>query len=248
MIRDTNGRLAAIVEDKDLAPEQHSIDEINSGIYAFQTIDLMSVLFELSDDNRQRELYLTDTITNLRQRGRPVGTYTLSDPLEISGINTPEQLAEAAAVLARRRASGDEDCRVCSLLGSVGPGAFPSLLARAGAVLAVATSPYNSGQLVVHPRRHVIRHASLDQGERADLWELAQIGSRAIQEVYHPAGMNLGYTAGEAGRHLALQVIPRWVGDTNFLPILAEKTLLPEALDQTHARLLSELRAAGHKP
>jgi ATP adenylyltransferase len=113
-------------------------------------------------------------------------------------------------------------------------------------VLAVATHPYNSGQVVVHPRRHVLRHASLTDAERADLWGLAQIGSRAVQEVYHPAGTNLGYAAGAPGEHLALHVIPRWVGDTNFLPILAGRTLLPEALAETHARLGGALRAAGH--
>lgn len=247
MIRDPEGRLAAIVEDKDLAPEQQSVEEINSGIYAFRTPDLRSVLFELSDHNKQRELYLTDTVAMLRLRGRTVGTYALGDPLEISGINTPEQLAEAAAVLARRRAEGAEDCPTCSWIAGVSEGAFPVLLSRMHAVLAVAKRPYNSGQLVVHPRRHVLRHVSLDDAERADLWDLARVASRAVQEVYHPAGMNLGYTAGGAGEHLALQVIPRWVGDTNFLPILVERTLLPEALEQTHSRLLEALRTAGDR-
>ncbi len=160
IIRDAAGRMEEIVEDRDLSPEERSIDEINSGIYAFQTGPLLEALGDLKDDNRQKELYLTDTVSLLRSRGIGVGTYTLVDPLEISGINTPAQLLEAAALLEARIRDGREDCAICGL--GARPAGFPVLHKTRSSFLTVTAEPYNSGQLTIHPFRHMLRHAELE--------------------------------------------------------------------------------------
>lgn len=245
IVRSPDGTMEKIVEHRDLAPDQRRIAEINSGIYAFQTEPLLESLRQLTDANDQKELYLTDTVHLIRSRGLRVGTYTLADPDEISGINTVEQLAAAETLLEERRRSGTLDCPVCERIAAGEGNAFPILLRRERAVLTVGLRPYNSGQLTVHPIRHLLRHADLDEAERRDLWNLARVASSAIEEVYRPQGMNIGYTSGRPGEHLALEVIPRWVGDTNFLPLLADLTLLPEAPDRTHARVLDALAARG---
>ncbi len=245
IIRGADGALAEIVEHRDLSPDQRAIDEINSGIYAFRTGPLLEALSKLTDANDQKELYLTDTIRLIRSRGMRVGTYTLADPSEISGINTVEQLAAAERVLEERGRDGTLDCAICGMTASGRAGEYPVLLRRESAVLSVGSRPYNSGQLSVHPVRHVLRHAALGEQERRDLWDLAQIASSAIEEVCRPQGMNIGYTSGRPGEHLAMEVIPRWVGDTNFLPLLAGLTLLPEAPDRTHARIREALEARG---
>jgi CTP:molybdopterin cytidylyltransferase MocA/diadenosine tetraphosphate (Ap4A) HIT family hydrolase len=247
ILRTADGELESIREDRDLTPEQHAIDEINSGIYAYRTSHLLEALRELDTDNEQGEYYLTDTIESLRGRGLRVGTYILADPLEISGINTPEQLAEAAAILAQRRGQGSEDCPVCELVGREGGAGYPILAVRPHAILAVSGTPYNSGQLVVHPKRHVLRHSDLEEDERKDLWDLGRLGGEILEEAYRPQGMNLGYTSPTPGQHLRLEVIPRWVGDTNFMPLVAGKTLLPEMLETTYERLKEVLAAREGK-
>ncbi|MDM7917077.1 MAG: sugar phosphate nucleotidyltransferase, partial [Candidatus Eisenbacteria bacterium] len=247
IVRDERGDLQAIVEDKDLDPRDRAIDEINSGIYAFRTGPLVEALASLRDDNRQKELYLTDTIRSIRERGMRVSTYTLADPLEISGINTPEQLEAAAAVLARRREQGSEDCPICALASRAGDG-YPVLARLPGALLVVTARPYNSGQVTAHPERHVLHHSSLRPEERGAVWALAQRGARAVDTLYHPGGMNLGAGPAQPGAHLAIEVIPRWVGDMNFLPILANVTLLPEEPRESWERLRRVLESEAGTP
>jgi diadenosine tetraphosphate (Ap4A) HIT family hydrolase len=243
IIRDAGGSFEAITEDKDLSPDQRRIDEINSGIYAFRTPDLLESLGHLRDDNQQGELYLTDTISHLRRRGERVGTYTLADPMEISGINTPAQLAAAEALLEKRRRTGTLDCPICDLAGRGDD--FPVLSRTARAILVVTARPYNSGQIAAHPLRHVLRHSDLDAVERRELWILGEIGAATVETLYHPQGMNIGYNSGIPGEHLGLQVIPRWIGDANFLPLLADVTLLPESLETTYRRVREALGAQG---
>jgi ATP adenylyltransferase len=69
-----------------------------------------------------------------------------------------------------------------------------------------------------------------------------------VEKLYRPQGLNLGYTSGRPGEHLGVQVVPRWAGDANFMPILADITLLPETTEQTHARVLAELSRRGLTP
>jgi len=243
IVRGDRGELVAIVEDRDLAPEDRTIDEINSGIYAFETPLLLAALHGLTDDNRQGELYLTDTVRQIRDQGGRVGTYTLADPLEISGINTIEQLAAAESLLAGRKAARSEDCPVCALANA--ESGFPILAKRPHALLAVSARPYNSGQLTVHPIRHMIRHAELGDAERTEFWRLGQIAAEAVRELYGPQGMTIGFREGKPGEHLGLEIVPRWVGDTNFMPILAQRKLLPESLDETYRRAREFLARRG---
>ena len=91
----------------------------------------------------------------------------------------------------------------------------------------------------------MVRHADLEVEERRDLWALGEIGASAVESVYHPQGMNIGYNSGVPGEHLGLQIIPRWIGDANFLPLLADVTLLPEALETTFDRVRDALGARG---
>lgn len=245
IVRGADGSLVSITEDRDLNPEQRSIDEINSGIYAFRTRALLESIGGLRPDNDQKELYLTDTIGMLREGGESAGTYTLRDPQEISGINTPRQLEEAGTVLEERRRLGTEDCPVCSLAEDSGEAGRFVLIRREHAILVVAPDPYNSGQLVVYPKRHCLRHTSLDEGEVEQLWDLGRLASELVEDLYRPQGMNLGYTSGRPGEHLGLQVVPRWVGDTNFMPLLADRTLLPETVEQTYSRVDAALRERG---
>jgi bifunctional UDP-N-acetylglucosamine pyrophosphorylase / glucosamine-1-phosphate N-acetyltransferase len=102
VVRDEHGHMVAIVEQKDLAPEQLGLDEVNTGTYCFDAEALAAHLHKLSAQNAQGEYYLTDMIGHLRAEGLRVVDVSTDDPAETLGVNTRVQLAEAAGALQRR--------------------------------------------------------------------------------------------------------------------------------------------------
>jgi ATP adenylyltransferase len=102
--------------------------------------------------------------------------------------------------------------------------------------------PYASGHLMVAPNRHEGEFGELDGDEALEVHRLAALGLAALAETMRPQGFNLGWNLGRiAGAgvidHVHLHVVPRWAGDTNFMPVLADIKVLPEALEQTRLKL-----------
>jgi ATP adenylyltransferase len=102
--------------------------------------------------------------------------------------------------------------------------------------------PYSSGHLMVAPIRHVGEFGELDDREALEIHRLGQLGLVALAAVYEPQGYNLGWNLGRvAGAgvvdHVHLHVVPRWAGDTNFMPVLADVKVLPEHLAESRFRL-----------
>jgi bifunctional UDP-N-acetylglucosamine pyrophosphorylase/glucosamine-1-phosphate N-acetyltransferase len=102
VVRDPDGWVASIVEDKDCDDEQRRIAEVNSGMYAFAGDGLASCLTRLTTDNAQGEEYLTDVIGLLRSDGRTVSACVVSEPSEILGVNDRVQLAQTAGLMRDR--------------------------------------------------------------------------------------------------------------------------------------------------
>jgi bifunctional UDP-N-acetylglucosamine pyrophosphorylase/glucosamine-1-phosphate N-acetyltransferase len=102
VVRDPDGWVASIVEDKDCDDEQRRIAEVNSGMYAFAGDGLASCLARLTTDNAQGEEYLTDVIGLLRSDGRTVSACVVSEPSEILGVNDRVQLAQTAGLMRDR--------------------------------------------------------------------------------------------------------------------------------------------------
>jgi len=98
-----NGAIAAIVEEKDATAAERAIDEINSGIYAFDVAPLFDALRAIGSANAQGEYYLPDLVRVYRARGLAVETISLDDPREILGVNSRKELAEVTAILNTRR-------------------------------------------------------------------------------------------------------------------------------------------------
>lgn len=94
MLRDTDGKLCGIIEYKDASPEQRQIKEWNTGIYCFNAKELFDTLRKTSNENQQGEYYLTDAIEILYKSGRTVSSVVLEDLMEVSGVNSQEQLSE----------------------------------------------------------------------------------------------------------------------------------------------------------
>ena len=107
IIRDEDGRVARIVEQKDATPEEAAVGECNSGFYCFDAKALFDALGQVGSDNAQGEFYLTDVLEISRNAGRAVLAFEAADVTECLGINTPEQLAEIERI-ARERASQQE--------------------------------------------------------------------------------------------------------------------------------------------
>jgi ATP adenylyltransferase len=106
--------------------------------------------------------------------------------------------------------------------------------------------PYASGHTMVVPYRHVADLQTLCSEELGDLMHLAQRSVRAMTAVMSPDGFNIGLNLGEAAgagiaEHLHLHVVPRWAGDTNFMPVVADTHVLPQALDATRDALTAAL-------
>jgi ATP adenylyltransferase len=102
--------------------------------------------------------------------------------------------------------------------------------------------PYASGHLMVAPYRHVGEFSELGDGEVLEVNRLASQGMGALAQLYGPQGFNLGWNLGRiAGAgvtdHVHMHVVPRWAGDTNFMPVLADVKVLPEHLVETRRKL-----------
>lgn len=102
IIRDNNGELLRIVEERDATEDQRFIAEINSGVYAFDGAKLVSAIGKINNSNSQGELYLTDVIGILKSAGESIAAILLEDFTEILGVNDRVQLAESAALLRDR--------------------------------------------------------------------------------------------------------------------------------------------------
>lgn len=103
VLRGTDGQVRAIVEAKDANPEERQVHEVNAGVYAFEVSSLLEVLGGLQRRNAQGEYYLTDAIGLLRSAGRSVHALPVSDPREVLGVNTVEELAIVSRILQKRR-------------------------------------------------------------------------------------------------------------------------------------------------
>ncbi|MFN2388268.1 MAG: HIT domain-containing protein [Actinomycetota bacterium] len=140
-------------------------------------------------------------------------------------------------------ADQDEDrCVFCDHLGGNDDVAARILL-RTGHVFVILNAfPYNTGHLMVAPVRHTGDLADLAPYERHELMDVTAESVRILTEAMGAhgcnVGMNLGRVAG-AGipGHLHIHVVPRWGGDTNFMPVVGETKVLPEMLDETDAKL-----------
>ncbi|WP_262848534.1 bifunctional UDP-N-acetylglucosamine diphosphorylase/glucosamine-1-phosphate N-acetyltransferase GlmU [Mumia quercus] len=102
VVRNDDGTVAAVVEEKDATPAQRAIHEINSGILAFDAVWARDALRQVGNDNAQGEYYLTDLIGIAVAESRPVGAYEIDDAVQTEGVNTRVQLARMAAEANRR--------------------------------------------------------------------------------------------------------------------------------------------------
>ena len=110
--------------------------------------------------------------------------------------------------------------------------------------------PYNNGHLMVVPNAHAADIDALDKSTSGELWDLVCLSRNALAEAFHPdgynIGINLGRTAGAGiDTHLHAHIVPRWNGDTNFMPVLGETKVISQALHETYDALLPYFRSTA---
>ena len=102
--------------------------------------------------------------------------------------------------------------------------------------------PYTNGHLMVAPFEHVASLPEVDRETIAEIMGLAQQAMTILERIYSPHGYNVGFNQGRVAgagieHHIHMHVVPRWGGDTNFMPVLADTRVMPQTLDQSYEAL-----------
>lgn len=155
--------------------------------------------------------------------------------------------------------SADQPCEAGSLLEGADPSCFLCQAAAPGndqkrmvvhrgvhAVTLLNRYPYNNGHLLVAPLRHVARLDELNGEEQAELTQTITHMVGALEKTLHPQGFNVGLNLGHAAGagvpgHLHWHIVPRWIGDTNFMPTIAGVHTIPQSLEALWELLTKEL-------
>ncbi len=145
-------------------------------------------------------------------------------------------------------ADAQEGCFLCAAVDATDD-AEALVVHRGERALVVANKfPYSSGHLLVAPHRHGVEFDDLADDEIVEVHRLGAAAIRALRAAMNPDGFNLGWNLGRvAGAglvdHVHLHVVPRWSGDTNFMPVLADVKVMPEHLQTTREKLVDAWRS-----
>lgn len=110
--------------------------------------------------------------------------------------------------------------------------------------------PYNNGHIMIAPSRHEGQLEALNQEELSAITRLVQASVKILKEQMRAEGFNIGVNIGRAAGagvvdHLHVHIVPRWIGDTNFMPVLADCHVIPQALDELYERLRPSFAGLG---
>ncbi len=147
------------------------------------------------------------------------------------------------AYIAGDKPGGVGGCIFCSLLDDPRSDEEKFIITRSDHCFVVLNIyPYASGHLMVVPNSHFGSLSKLEKVVSADLMELAKAAEAAISETYRPDGINVGLNLGKAAGagvdgHVHLHMVPRWIGDVNFMTAIGQTRTIPETLAMTYAKL-----------
>ena len=105
--------------------------------------------------------------------------------------------------------------------------------------------PYNNGHLLIMPKRHIGRLEDLSEEEILHLWKLVIFCKQTLDRLIRPSGYNIGINLGRTSgagieEHLHIHLVPRWNGDTNFMPVLADTKVISQSLEEMKKMLVKE--------
>lgn len=145
----------------------------------------------------------------------------------------------------------DKSCVFCKAVGE-SPDDKDSLVVLRGEFIFVLMNryPYNNGHLLILPYRHISNFSDLNENERLEIFYLLELSIEALGKALnaqgHNIGMNLGKAAGAGIEdHLHFHIVPRWNGDTNFMPVLNDIKLISEEMSKTKYKLVSYFKGSN---
>lgn len=153
----------------------------------------------------------------------------------------------------KKQAPSNTDCVFCTLPQQNSDSGNLILYRASHAFVIMNKFPYNNGHLMVIPFKHTADFLSLNQVEKSELMDLLQHCTQALTKAYRPEGFNIGMNLGAAGgagirEHLHFHVVPRWLGDTNFMPVLADTKSMPQHLSESYQQLEPYFRSLHERP
>ena len=134
------------------------------------------------------------------------------------------------------------ECPFCAALESPRPADHYLVHEGDKAFVILNRYPYTTGHLLILPHEHQEHMADLASGTRAELMELINQALEVLGRIYHPEGFNVGLNMGEAAgagipKHLHWHIVPRWVGDTNYITAVGDVRVIPEKLEDTYQKI-----------
>lgn len=180
------------------------------------------------------------------------------EPLHQDGIGEPDGMERLwtpyrmAYIRGENKPSDDSagECPFCRI-PALGDDAAALVVRRGKLAYAVLNLyPYAPGHLMVCPYRHIADYTDTTEAEAAEITDLTKAALRTLRAVAHAEGFNVGMNQGGAGgagiaAHLHQHVVPRWVGDQNFMPVIGHTKTLPQLLQDTRQLLADAWDEAG---
>jgi ATP adenylyltransferase len=134
------------------------------------------------------------------------------------------------------------NCIFCSAAASTADAENQVVCRGKHAFVMLNRYPYTAGHVMIAPYEHVSRLSQASEAAGDEIMRLARRAEVILCDIYRPDGLNMGMNLGEAAgagvaQHIHLHVLPRWIGDANFMTTVSDTRVLPEDLDQTYAKL-----------
>ena len=150
-------------------------------------------------------------------------------PWRLAYVKDAAKDAEEGCIFCAKPAEGDDEANLIVHRGQ-----------RAFVIL--NKFPYTNGHLMVAPYEHLARLQEVDAETLAEVMALAQRGMNRLEDVYEPHGYNVGFNQGRVAgagfeHHIHMHVVPRWGGDTNFMPVIADARVMPQSLEDSYEAL-----------
>jgi len=137
----------------------------------------------------------------------------------------------------------DDSCFICDILKEDEDKKNLILFRGDNAIVMLNKYPYIAGHLMVAPKQHTAEIESIPSTTYQEMWQLMVKSVKLLKESIKPEGFNIGINLGKVSgaglkTHIHIHVVPRWSGDTNFMPILTDTRVISEALDKTYEKFL----------
>lgn len=144
-----------------------------------------------------------------------------------------------------KKETDEEECVFCEMMGKDAEDLSNLVIDKGELTFTVMNLyPYNNGHLMIVPYRHTSEFMSLTDEENHEIMHKMRIAYKALKEILHPEGFNMGMNLGKAAgagihEHIHYHIVPRWNGDTNFMPVLGEVKVISQDLVETKKQLLT---------